>query len=147
MNNFIKLRVWDTEKEMFVPEGEITYSFYGDTRISVTPNSQEYIGDSCHNGEPQRGRFIVDLYSGLMDKKGNEIFNGDIVKLYNGSVNAEYDHHTFLVEFTRCKFVLKPISDFKRVIDLGYFENRILVKGCDEITIIGNKHNNPELLK
>jgi hypothetical protein len=98
MNRELKFRAWDNERKHFVPEGEIVFSFYGDTRIEVHPNSIEYIGDSCHSGEPQRGRFVVTQYTGVKDNNEIEIFEGDKVKhldevgtvIYN-SCTASFD--------------------------------------------------------
>ena len=38
----IKFRAYDTKLKGYVDSGEITFSFYGNTRIEVTPNEINY---------------------------------------------------------------------------------------------------------
>ncbi|WP_347219347.1 YopX family protein [Chryseobacterium sp.] len=70
----IKFRAWDNEKKIFVPQGEVIFKYYGETSVEVIPNCLEYVGDQCHNGEPQRGRFLIEQYTGLKDKNGVDIY-------------------------------------------------------------------------
>lgn len=75
----------------------------------------------------------VGQFTGLTDKNGNKIFEGDIVKclsLENGYVNKE----VYYAE-DRARFVLGSLgSDYD-------FEEYINVE------VIGNIHDNPELLE
>lgn len=70
MNEFI---VWDKEKHIFVPQGEIIFSFYGDNKIVVTPNCIEYIGDTCHDNYNEN-RFNIFNHIGLKDINGKSIY-------------------------------------------------------------------------
>jgi hypothetical protein len=98
----IKLKAWDTEKNCFVPQGEIIYRDYGETSIEVYPNDMSYIGDKCHNGEPQRGRFKVIRSANILDKHLSELWEGDLrdikgklYKLVNDGWRLRFERNLF----------------------------------------------------
>ena len=78
----------------------------------------------------------VGQFTGLTDKNGVKIFEGDIVK-----ANFPYAKTGF-VEFDkkRCSFYVKPTDGFAAY-DKGYKMN------ANKLEIIGNIIENPELLK
>lgn len=69
-------------------------------------------------------------FTGLYDKNGNEVFEGDIVKLPAGNMR---------VSFSDGAFVLIPPKTNVIYEALGLIE--------DEYEIIGNIYDNPELLE
>jgi uncharacterized phage protein (TIGR01671 family) len=141
MTREIKFRAWDTIKIIFVDEGEITFYFYGDSHIEVHPNSITYIGDRVHNGEPEECRFIIQQYTGLKDKNGKEIFEGDIVKLshpcWHVKCEVKYD------EKLACFF-----CESLGKIDKGTKKSFLHILKEQSLTykVIGNIYQNPELL-
>lgn len=74
----LKLKAWDNVKKCFVSQYEIVYSDYGETSMTVIPNDVSYIGDSIHNGEPQRNRFQIIRCANISDKQNILLCEGDL---------------------------------------------------------------------
>lgn len=113
----IKFRAWDGNK------------FYD----SVINNGMDWdmMSDSP-TGNP------ITQFTGLYDKNGTSIYEGDIMSDINGRL--------LLVEFIdnylqiRLRLLKLTKDEYARVYDLGAFG------GCKHIGIVGNVYENPELL-
>ncbi len=84
--------------------------------------------------------YIIQQFTGLIDKDGREIYEGDIVQFYKGQPHkAEYE-----VYWKKCGFSL---IDAKRDGDIYGVFTKNLDNLCpaDSMTIIGNIFENPEL--
>ncbi len=79
-------------------------------------------------------------YTGLTDKNGKEIFEGDIVKHYNNSDDG-FDIGALYWNETLLQWKRTSIGNFHHS-SFTYVMNRF----C-EYEVIGNIHDNPELLK
>lgn len=86
-----------------------------------------YYDERIETGEPQNKDFVVEQYTGLKDINGNKIFEDDIVR----------DKHekTCVVNFKEGSFL---VGDFYFGWSIG--------AGMG-LEIIGNIHENPELLE
>ena len=82
----------------------------------------------------------IGQYTGLTDKNGKKIFEGDIVKIkdYSNGCALNYEQPTsnWLVKWDE-KYA-RFIIDYMNLLPYKYF---------NESEIIGNIHDNPELLK
>ena len=106
------------------------------------PNDREYIGMSI----PYQPSFILMQYTGLKDKYGEEIYEGDIVKSYfENGLGVEnkcliiYDEYlcAFMGQELRTKqqYLFNEGNPNKKDKQLKYTE------------VIGNIYDNPELLE
>ncbi|EHR0545096.1 hypothetical protein KS706_001438 [Listeria monocytogenes] len=82
---------------------------------------------------------LLMQYTGLIDKNGKKIFEGDIVR----NINGEYSY-IGIVNKDRYTFYIKGVApkdnyDFADVSDT--------VTGKSSLIVIGNIHENPELLE
>lgn len=84
----------------------------------------------------------VGEYTGLTDKNGQKIFEGDIVKIERGlMLNGKYAYCEIgKVVYEQCCFFVVFADDCRRI--RLYRED-----DAERYEIIGNIHDNPELLK
>ena len=129
MNRGIKFRIWDTEnKEMLkVQELDFEPTFYGG-RIAIRPDQ--------YNDYFDTEDMILMQYTGLHDKNGKEIYEGDILRF------NEVD--TAIVEWNEkyAYFMVRPIQDY-------YFDSDVLGHAIEynNAEIIGNIYENEDLLE
>ena len=82
----------------------------------------------------------VGQYTGLKDKNGRKIFEGDIVRLFNR--NGQ-EIMSYVVEwYSDCSMFVLDCIDFDMEFDTDF-----TVFYGDEFEIVGNIHDNPELVR
>lgn len=99
----------------------------------------------CHKGiylipESTSRNLIVQQFTGLKDKNGKEIYEGDIVNIFNHNQAEEVMYEPCGTAFGFFKHDSASRED-------GTFEVLSDYTGCDGYEIIGNIFENPQLLK
>lgn len=122
MNRKIKFRAWDNDNKEYVFHDESTLMI--PCNVGVLWLNPHYV-DNLY--VIKKERFIVEQFTGLQDKEGNDIYEGDIVKMMDETVNMEGLYEVFWHdEF--CRFSFKN-------------DNRDLTfLNADEIEVINNIH-------
>lgn len=145
----IKFRAWIDEKSKWSGTSE-TGMFTGFTLEDIYSGNDEanvYCEGKRIIEEPQWDKIILMQYTGLKDKNGKEIYEGDVLKCKNLTY-GNYDIGE--VQFGRLgSFVLylKNIGTGIKVPLLNYISNTMSLVEDKDFEIIGNIHENPELIK
>lgn len=139
----LEYRVWNILEKKFMDEG---------SGITIKPDGK--IGMFFWNHGKINFKFmpkeenIVSLYSGKSDIDGKDIFDGDILQFEN------YEEQRSLVLYDNEKLVWKLDPVGKKFIEDQKMRNEILrldvyslSQNAKSLKIIGNKFENPELLK
>ena len=113
--------------------------FYGDK------TDFHYIIESCDQLEDNMMNFsgvipeTIGQYTGLTDKNGTKIFEGDIVKVQDDIFGSPFCNGiTGKVVYAETAFFIEPKNPM---------ESQWLYNECAVYEVIGNIHDNPELLK
>lgn len=135
----IKFRVWDKAlKYMHICGENVHDSCYYDEN-----NNFYYYNLQNGEGSSEYGDYILMQYTGLHDKNGKEIYEGDIIQhLYWDCDETDY----YKVEWDNeiLGFVFKStINNSYLALDDTYSDDT----GEYEIVVIGNIYDNPELLE
>ena len=147
----IKFRIWDKRCRLYLT---LAGADWGGVEDRGTFCNFKYVhlfppeGVPMRNPSPHYGgclsfkltdsvdnnRLVFEQYTGCKDKNGTEIYEGDVVKV-------EGDGEIYRVKWIRSGFGLEPRYNSPRYPVLGNVELH------RKIEVIGNIHENPELLE
>lgn len=119
MEREIRFRIWCKNKKEWERN-----------RVYIGLNGDLYDRDNCIYLSPNK--HILMQYTGLKDKNGKEVYEGDVVK-------CEWQNRTGVIDFTCGSFDLRE----------GMFVTPLqkLVFNKWKLEVIGNIYDNPDLLE
>lgn len=141
MNRDIKFKIWDKEQKKFLEinwEGEDTRHTKG--KANICYSDRVYVtlsGYVNEDGWPYEVDADILQSTGLKDKNGKEIYEGDILINTNKSkLNLGIENQKYLILYRALGFDLKPL-----------FKGMALKFNYTDLELIGNIYENPELLE
>ena len=129
-----KFRAWDSVKKKFVEHFFITDN-------SLICNMEKPTSGYNSPIPVEKSELILMQSTGLHDKNGKEIFEGDIIK--NGEAVVDVKNHPTLGFYTTPNGVERFFGDNTSIRDF----NNDVEDFSDVTEIIGNIYENPELLE
>jgi uncharacterized phage protein (TIGR01671 family) len=130
----LKFRAWSKERQEY---------FYSDDGRGFTfrfsPVGRRFIETSCANGHKSIETEPWEQFTGLKDKEGKEIYEGDIVET---SVPGSWVVEWSIYQFKNAGYHLRSCRDYP-------FDRKLTFSrsGKTTLKVIGNIHLNPELVR
>ena len=124
MEREIKFRAWD--------KSDMIYNVAVKNSLAYSHN--EHL--TVENGEPS---YKIMQFTGILDKNGNEIYEGDILHLVyrKGDEQEDYINPADVI-FNDVRWQIRCLKEMDHGLPLNW-------GGYESIEVIGNIHQNPEL--
>lgn len=147
MKREIKFRAWDKKYNiMLEPEAFNRNDVWigGDGGVYEIEEWSSYSGGGKIENDVS-DQYVLMQYTGLKDRNGKEIYEGDILKGYNGIDGYPESKHVIQYFQPDCRFISIFANDFAG----GKWDDRNESMGLVwvECEVIGNIYDNPDLLE
>ncbi|QHC66842.1 hypothetical protein GSU68_09905 [Rathayibacter sp. VKM Ac-2759] len=123
MSRKIKFRAWSDSNNAFIFRGLFDRNWHNERDLLVQVSLPH-----------DRQMYTLEQFTGLLDKKSVEIYEGDIVEYLNG----EWSFHA-VVEWSDHYWYMRGVQP----VDNFNFEDTT----PGELAVVGNIHENPDLLE
>ena len=132
MSRELKVRAWDNDAN------KMLFDFHPTAQYGLIQKNEGdwFCGGNMSNGDWNEP--ILMQYTGLKDKNGKEIFWDDIVQVPYGRG---------IVVFKAGCFMIQWIDDTECLMELLSMKNFKTGRPRKDLEVIGNKYQDPELLK
>ena len=128
----IKFRAWNKEENIMCYENEDFDADYWDGHYA---SILEVINNSL-----KADRYIFMQYTGLKDKNGKEIYEGEVLQDSDCVYEVIFEYGCFDVKVIK---VLKNVGTQKGMT----YQLSFIISDNDNIKVMGNIYENPELLE
>jgi uncharacterized phage protein (TIGR01671 family) len=133
----IKFRVWDNIEKAYLNEKDIAINNLNNIFIfEIYDKNDTDLWYMRLLPDPDNKRHVIEQYTGLKDKNGTEIYEGDVVE------TPEYPGKIVYNEKYACFELWRPRSS-DCFIALTHQQDI----GMGDLEVVGNIHENPELLE
>lgn len=132
----LEFRIWDKKSSAFIKDNNILISACGNY---VSWLHKPWEGNLENRSVPDGA--IIQQFTGLTDKKGKKIFEGDICDIF--TENQEDKSWEIYWDQEQSRFIFRKQSGDALAI------NNLTIFAVDRVkmTVVGNIFENPELLK